>query len=76
MDRVNEERLEQTKTTKDAFVNDENFDPEEALEEAIDKIKFLLKRLYSDTRPINTLWNDTEYYFTCSHFTGIAAHSQ
>ena len=55
MDRVNEERLEQIKTTKDAFVNDENFDPEEALEEAIDKIKFLLKRLYSDTRPINTL---------------------
>ena len=55
MDRVNEERLEQIKKTKDAFVNDENFDPEEALEEAIGKIKFLLKRIFCDTRPTNTL---------------------
>ena len=36
--------------TKDAFANDDNFDPEEALEAAVDKRKFLMKRLFGDTR--------------------------
>ena len=40
---------------KYAFVNDENFDPEEALEAAIDNIIFLIKRFFSDTRPTNTV---------------------
>ena len=31
--------------TKDAFVNDDSFDPEEALEAAVDKRKFLMKTL-------------------------------
>ena len=33
--------------TNDAFVNDDNFDPEEALEAAVDKRKFLMKGLIS-----------------------------
>ena len=37
------------------FVNDHNFDPEEALEAATDKTKFLMKRLFSETRQTNTL---------------------
>ena len=41
--------------TKDAFANDDNFDPEEALEAAVDKRKFLMKRLFGDTRSTNTL---------------------
>ena len=41
--------------TKDAFVKDDNFDPEEALEAAIDKRKFLMKRLFGDTRSTNAL---------------------
>ena len=41
--------------TKDAFVNDDNFDPEEALEAAVDKRKFLMKRLFGDSRSTNTL---------------------
>ena len=40
--------------TKDAFVNDENFDQEEALEAAVDKRKFLMKRLFGDTRSQNS----------------------
>ena len=36
--------------TKDVFVNDDNFDHREALEAAIDKRKFLLKRLFRNTR--------------------------
>jgi hypothetical protein len=35
--------------TRDVFVNDDNFDHREALEAAIDKIKFLLKRLFRNT---------------------------
>ena len=35
--------------TRDVFVNDDNFDHMEALEAAIDKRKFLLKRLFSNT---------------------------
>ena len=45
----------QIMTTKDAFVNDDNFDLKEALEAAIDKRKFLIKRFFSDTRPSNTV---------------------
>ena len=41
--------------TKDAFVNDDNFDPKEAMEAAVDKRKFLMKRIFSDTRSTNTL---------------------
>ena len=41
--------------TKDAFANDDNFDPEEALEAAVDKRKFLMKRLFGNTRSTNTL---------------------
>ena len=42
--------------TKDAFVNDDNFGwPEEALEVSVDKRKFLMKRLFGDTRSTNTL---------------------
>ena len=51
--RKNEERPN-TQTdymkTKDAFVNEDNFDPEETLEAAVDKRKVLLKRLFGDTR--------------------------
>ena len=36
--------------TRDVFVNDDNFDHREALEAAIDKIKFILKRLFRNTR--------------------------
>ena len=36
--------------TRDAFINDDNFDQVEALEAAIDKRKFLMKRLFKDTR--------------------------
>jgi hypothetical protein len=35
--------------TRDVFVNDDNFDHREALEAAIDKRKFLLKRLVRNT---------------------------
>ena len=35
--------------TRDVFVNDDNFDHREALEAAIDKRKFLLKRLFRNT---------------------------
>ena len=41
--------------TNNAFFNDDNFDPEEALETAVDKRKFLMKRLFGDTRSTNTL---------------------
>ena len=34
--------------TKDAFVNDDNFDPEEAIQAAVDKRKFLIKKLLKD----------------------------
>ena len=36
--------------TRDVFVNDDNFDHREALEAAIDKRKFLLKRFFRNTR--------------------------
>ena len=36
--------------TRDFFVNDDNFDHREALEAAIDKRKFLLKRRFRNTR--------------------------
>ena len=65
--------------TKNAFVNDENFDPEEALEAAVDKRKFLMKRLFAgDTRSQNSytvysyikraiyLFCDTVKQSTCS----------
>ena len=41
--------------TKDAFANDDNFDPEEALEAVVDERKFLKKRLFGETRSTNTL---------------------
>jgi len=34
--------------TKDDFVTDDNFDPEEAIEAAVEKRKFLFKRLLKD----------------------------
>ena len=34
--------------TKDALVNEESFDPDEALSAAVDKRKFLLKQLLED----------------------------
>ena len=34
--------------TKDAFVNDDNSDPEEAIQAAVDKRKFLIKKLLKD----------------------------
>ena len=40
---------------KDALANDDNFDPEEVLEAAVDKRKFLMKRLFGDTHSTNTL---------------------
>jgi hypothetical protein len=36
--------------TRDVFVNDDNFDNREALQAAIDKRKFILKRLFRNTR--------------------------
>jgi hypothetical protein len=35
--------------TRDVFANDDNFDHREALEAAIDKIKFILKRFFRNT---------------------------
>ena len=34
--------------TKDDFVSNDNFDPEEAIEAAVEKRKFLFKRLLKD----------------------------
>ena len=34
--------------TKDAFVNDDDFDPEEAMEAAVNKRKFLINRRLKD----------------------------
>ncbi len=34
--------------TKDAFVDNDDFDPEEAMEAAVNKRKFLIKRLLKD----------------------------
>ena len=34
--------------TKDALVNDDHFDPEEAMEAAVNKRKFLIKRHLKD----------------------------
>ena len=42
--------LKKIMETRDVFVNDDNFDHREALEAAIDKRKFLLKRLFRNTR--------------------------
>jgi hypothetical protein len=36
--------------TRDVFANDDNFDHREALEAAMDKRKFILKRLFRNTR--------------------------
>ena len=47
-------------TTKDAIANGDDFHPEEALEAASAKRKFLMKRIFSDTRPTNTIYSDTE----------------
>ena len=41
--------------TKDSFVNDHKLDPEEALEVAVDKRKFLIKSFFGDTRSTNRL---------------------
>ena len=41
--------------TKDAFLIDDNFDPEETLGAAVDKRKILMKRLFGDTRSTDTL---------------------
>ena len=41
--------------TRDVFVNDDNFDHREALEAAIDKRKFILKRLFRNKRYPNSL---------------------
>ena len=59
IDHTNEERpnsqTDYENEIKDAFANDDNFDPEEALEDAADKRKFLMKRLFGDTCSTNTL---------------------
>ena len=34
--------------TRDAFMDSDNFDPEEAMEAAVDKRKFFIKRLLRD----------------------------
>ncbi len=34
--------------TKDAFVENDDFDPEEAMKAAVDKRKFLIKKLLKD----------------------------
>ena len=34
--------------TRDAFMDSDDFDPEEAMEAAVDKRKFLIKRLLKD----------------------------
>ena len=34
--------------TRDAFMDSDDFDPEEAMEAAVDKRKFLIKRLLRD----------------------------
>ena len=48
MDRTNEEKPNaQIMKTQDAFLNDDNFDQEEAFE--------IMKRLFRDTRSTNTL---------------------
>ena len=49
--------------TKDAFVNDDSFDPEEALRAAVDKRKFLMKRLFGDTRYTNALYSRFQFAF-------------
>ena len=36
--------------TRDAFINNDNFDQEEALEVAIEKTRFLMKRRFNDIR--------------------------
>ena len=36
--------------TKDAFVKNDDFDPEEAIETAIDKRKFFIKRAFEGSR--------------------------
>ena len=41
--------------TKNAFANDGNFNAEEVLESAVNKRKFLMKRLFGETRSTNTL---------------------
>ena len=45
MDRTNEERPNSQTDYENAFANDDNFDPEEALEAAVDKRKFVMKTL-------------------------------
>ena len=45
----------QVMKTKNAFANDDNFNAEEVLESAVNKRKFLMKRLFGDTRSTNTL---------------------
>ena len=52
MDRTNEERPNtQTDYENERRIgNDDKFDPEEALEASVDKRKFLMKRLFGDTR--------------------------
>ena len=57
MDRTNEERPNpQTDYENERRLsNDNNFDQEEGLEAAVDKRKFLMKRLFGDTRSTNTL---------------------
>ena len=41
--------------TKDAFVNDDHFDPEEAMEAAVNKRKFLIKRHLKTTVSLRTV---------------------
>jgi hypothetical protein len=60
--------------TRDVFVNDDNFDHREALEAAIDKRKFILKRLFRNTWSPNNIDRfktliDLQMYtrFTCLH---------
>ena len=50
--------------TKRAFVNDDNFDPEEALKAAADKRKILMKRLYGNGHTLLLRFNDSEYLTT------------
>ena len=66
MVRRNEEKTN-TQTdydTKRAFVNDDNFHPEEALKAAADKRKILMKRLYGNAHALLLRFNDSEYLTT------------
>ncbi len=47
--------------TKDAFVDNDDFDQEEAMEAAVDKRKFLIKKLLKDYTFTDDSDSDDEY---------------